>query len=329
LSCTHQQDKKTVKEEDRPVKIKTTGVRQVKDTINLHYSGTVEPMQTIPLSFENVGTITKVLVQEGDVVKKGQVLATIEKEDNESLNKATEAKYHQAKDAYDRLKSVYERGSLAEIKWIETETNLKEAESQMQLSKSSIDKCSLRAPTDGVIGKREVEPGQYSLSLKNPLEIVKIKTVLVKISVAENEISKIKKGQKATFTISALNGKTFEGIITNVGVVANLMSRTYDVKITVNNPDYEIKPGMVCDVYLNARTAKSYLTVPQSAVSKDGDGKTYVYVLTPDKKRVSVRNIRVGNYYNNEIEVIDGLSQNEQIIVEGKEKLSDNSLITL
>jgi RND family efflux transporter MFP subunit len=325
----HQQDRKTEKEENQPVRVKTAMVQQVTDTVKLHYSGTVEPVQTIPLSFENIGTITKVYVQEGDVVKKGQILATIGKEDNESLNKATEAKYRQARDAYDRMKSVYERGSLAEMKWIEIETSLKEAESQWQLARSSINKCTLRAPADGVIGKRDIEPGQYSLSIKTPLEIVKIQTVYVKISVAENEISRISKGQKASFTIQALNGKAFEGTVTNVGVVANYMSRTYDVKITVNNARLEIKPGMVCDVYLNAKTERHGLTVPKNAVSKDPEGRNYVFVVTPDGKRAHLKNITLGNYYDNQIEVVSGLSANQQVVVEGKEKLSDNRLISL
>lgn len=200
-SCVHQQDRKMMKEGNLPLRVKTAMVQRATDTVKLHYSGTAEPMQTIPLSFENIGTITKVYVQEGDVVRKGQILATIEKQDNESVNQSVEAKYRQARDAYDRLKSVYERGSLAEMKWVEIETNLKEAESQRQLAQSSISKCTLRAPADGVIGKRDIEPGQYSLSIKTPLEIVKIQTVYVKISVAENEISRISKGQKASFTI--------------------------------------------------------------------------------------------------------------------------------
>jgi len=187
----------------------------------------------------------------------------------------------------------------------------------------------MRAPTNGLIGKRNVEPGQNSLSLKTPIELVKIETILVKISVAENEISKIKKGQKAKFSISALNGKTFEGTVSNVGVVADEISRTYDVKIMAKNPHSEIKPGMVCDVNLNTRVEKNFLSVSNDAVSKDSDGKNYVYVVSPDKKRVNKQKVMLGYYHDNGIEVISGLNPGQLVVKEGKEKLSENSLISL
>jgi RND family efflux transporter MFP subunit len=328
VACNHKQETKTENDENRIVKIKAETVRVTKDIPDLHYSGTIEPKQTIPLTFESVGRVSNVFVQEGDIVKKGQILATINKDDNESLNKATEAKYRQAKDAYDRLKSVYEQGSLAEIKWVEIETTLKEAESQMQLAQSGVAKCTLRAPSNGMIGKREVEPGEYSLSLKTPIELVKIETILVKVSVAENEICKIKKGQKAKFSISALNGKTFNGTVSNVGIVADFISRTYEVKILAKNPNYEIKPGMVCDVYLYTEPGIDFLLVSKNAVSKDSEGRNYVFVLSPDGKRVKIQNVTLGNYHDNGIEVIAGLNPGQSVVVEGKEKLSDNSLIS-
>lgn len=328
-SCGGQQKAPAINEADRVVEVKAEPVTGAIGSSNLHYSGTTEPFQTISLSFENVGTVENVFVQDGDAVKKGQLLATLNKADDEHLQNATLAKYKQAKDAYNRFKSVYKSGSLAEIKWVEIETSFKEAESQMQLARSSVEKCKMRAPVDGVVGKRDIEPGQYSLSIKSPIEIVIIKKILVKISVTENEISKIKKGQRATFCIAALNGKTFSGTVSSVGVVADPLSLTYDVKIMVPNSNLEIKPGMVCDVYLNTGVEQNYLTVSEDAVSKDDEGNAYVYVVSSNKKRAIKQVVRLGNYRNNGIEVISGLKPNQLVVTGGKEKLSNNSLISL
>jgi RND family efflux transporter MFP subunit len=311
------------------IQVKTETIKVAEGASVLHYSGTIEPVQTIPLSFQANGTVESVTVQAGDIVHKGQILATVDKADNQSLYDGSLAKYQQAKDAYDRLKSVHDKGSLTELKWVEMETNLKQAESQVQISKSSLDKCILRSPDNGMIGRRNVEPGQSSIAVNNPLELVKIETVLVKIAVPENEISKIQKGLKANFSISALNGQTFEGTITNVGIVADMISRTYEVKITVKNSGLIIKPGMVCDVTIIIGTQKAILLVPNSAVSKDNDGNPFVFVVSADKKSVRKQNIVIGNYQNTGIEVISGLTPNQTLVVEGKEKLSDNSLISL
>ena len=326
-SCGQKQE--VVKKESDSIRVKTKVVQTVNSLSNLRYSGTVEAAQTIPLTFQSSGTVEQVLVQEGDVVRKGQLLAVVNKSDNQNIYNSSLASYEQAKDAYDRMKQVYEKGSLSEVKWVEMETKMKQAESQMQISKNNLDKCNLYAPTSGIVGTRNIEPGQSSISISSPIELVKIETVSVKISVPENEIGKIKKGLTATFTISALDNKSFEGTITNVGVVADQFSRTYDVKMKVNNSNLEIKPGMVCDVILNTTTGKEMVLVPYNAVSKDTEGNSFVYVVSPNQKCVRKQIIKVGGYQSSGLEVINGLVINQTIVVEGKEKLSDNSLICL
>ena len=311
------------------IKVRTETVKTANGNSSFHYSGTVEASQTIPLSFQTTGTVEKVMVQEGDMVHKGEVLATIIKGNSQSMYNAAKAKFQQAQDAYDRLKSVHNKGSLTELKWIEMETNLKQAESQLQIAQSSMDDCTLKAPDNGMIGRRNIEPGQSSISVNSPFELVKIETVLVKIAVPENEISKIHKGQTATFSLSALDGKTFEGMVSNVGIVADMISRTYEVKISVKNTNLEIKPGMVCDVFLNTGTQTEMVVVPYNAVSKDNEGNTFVYLVSKDGKSVKRQIILVGNYQNTGIEVRSGLIPNQMVVVNGKEKLSDNSLISI
>ena len=323
------QKPETIQKEVPSMKVKAQKVQTVSGLSNLRYSGTVEASQTIPLSFQGTGTVQQVFVQAGDAVRKGQLLATVDKTDNQSIYNSSLAMYQQAKDAYDRLKQVYDNGSLSEVKWVEMETNLKKAESQLEVAKNSLEKCNLYAPVSGIIGKRNVEPGQSALSSFSPLELVKIETVLVKISVPENEIGKIKKGMAAAFTISALDSKRFEGIITNVGVVADQFSRTYEVKITVKNPEMEIKPGMVCDVVLDSTTEKRMVLVPYNAVTKDTDGNSFVFLVNENLKSVKKQIVKVGGYQTSGLEIIDGLTENQTIVVEGKEKLTDNSQIIL
>jgi RND family efflux transporter MFP subunit len=327
-ACSGKHEEKAV-ENNSAVIVKTETIRTVKGSSELRYSGTIEPSQTIPLTFQTSGMVTAVFVQGGDMVCKGQLLATVDKTDNENMYNVSLAKYKQAKDAYDRLRSVHDNGSLPEIKWVEMETNLIQAESQLQMTKSSLEKCNMRSPDNGMIGARNVEPGQSAISAATPIELVKIENVYVKVSVPENEISRIHKRLKASLTISALDGKTFEGEVSNVGVVADKFSRTYEVKIAVNNPKLEIKPGMVCDLVLNIGTQQDVMVVSYNSVTTDNDGKTFVYKVSSDKKSVKKQIVTVGNYNESGVEIHGGLSLGETIVCEGKEKLSDNSQISL
>jgi len=315
---------------EQKIKVKTTLVQSVKNDYSLGYSGTVEASQVIPLSFKTVGTVEKIYVEVGDVVRKGQLLATLDDSDLQNIYEGILAKYQQAEDAYNRLKLVHDQGSLPEIKWVEMQTDLEQAKSSLDLSKNNLEKCRMLSPADGVVGRKNIEPGQSSISLTSaPIELVKIETVFVKISVPENEINRISHGQKAGILVSALDGKTFEGTVTNISPVAELMSRTYTVKISVSNTGHDLKPGMVCDVSLGFGTGSNMLVVPMKAVSKDSAGNTYVYMVSPDNKTVKKRIIKVGKYNNAGIEVTDGLLEGQTIVSEGGEKLSDNSSISL
>jgi RND family efflux transporter MFP subunit len=254
----------------------------------------------------------------------------VDKKDPQNMYEISLNKYQQAKDAYNRLKEVHDKGSLPDIKWVEMETNLQQAESSVSIAKNNLDKCNLRSPDNGIIGRRNIEPGMSSIgSVMSPLELIKIENVYVKISVPENEIGKIKKGLKALFQVSALENKTFEGVVSNVGVEADQMSRTYEVKILVKNPNLMLKPGMVCDVNLNLVVISQILTVPYQSVDKDKDDNRFVYVVNPEKKIAQKRIIHIGNFQNNNIEVLSGLAIGEKVVSEGKQKLSDSCKIAL
>lgn len=321
------------KEEMKPsggIKVITAPVRPVTLGNSLDYSGTVEAAQVIPLSFRTVGTIEKIYVDVGDMVTKGQVLAMLDKSELQNIYDAALSKYRQAEDAYNRLKQVYEQGSLPEIRWVEMQTDLEQARSTLELSKNNLEKCSLISPVNGIVGRRNIEPGMSSISLTSAsIELVRIETVLVKISVPENEINRLKEGLKANIKVAALEGRTFEGEITKISPVAEIMSRTYTVKISVTNPGRELKPGMVCDVSLNPGSAGKILVVPKKAVTKDSFGNIYVFLVSPDKKTVKKQYITIGRYTSSGIEVLEGLTEGQVIVTEGGEKLSDNSKISL
>lgn len=326
VSCSQKQ---TTDDENRVIKVKTIRVQSVNNAAELDYSGTVEASQVIPLSFITIGTVNKILVDVGDPVKKGQLLATIDNSEMQNIRDAALARYQQAQDAYDRLKMVHDQGSLPDIKWVEMESNLEQAKSSLDLAENNLDKCNMISPVDGFVGQRNIEPGQSSLNLtKAPIEIVKIETVLVKISVPEKEINKFKTGQEASVSVNALGGKTYQGKVTNVSPIADIMSRTYTVKIAVGNTDHELKPGMVCDVNMHFDNGPAILVIPSTAVSKDNFGNTYVFLVSSDGKTVKKQPVTVGTYNDSGIEVTDGLSEGEIIVSRGIEKLSDNSQIS-
>jgi len=295
---------------------------------SLTYNGTITPTITTPLSFLLPGTITNIYVEEGDFVKKGKILARIDESTYRTAYEGTTATEKQAQDAYNRLKTVYDKGSLPEIKWQEITAKLQQAKSVNKIAYQNLSNTLLRAPSKGYIGKRNVEIGESAISGEPILTLVSINNVYVKIAVPENEINKFNKNLSADISIPALGSEIYKGEVDKIGVVANTVSKTYDVKIIVANKNGVIKPGMACDVTIKMNPKVDIITIPYQSLTKDEDGNNYVFVVDPNSKIVSKKKVKLGSFVNNKIEILSGISKGDLIVVDGKQKITDNQKVT-
>jgi RND family efflux transporter MFP subunit len=305
-------------------------VEQIKDidgSETIAYSGTIEESESIPLSFSVVGSVSRVLVSEGDFVKKGQLLAVIHDETYKNAYEMSLAAQKQAEDAYKRLLPMYKNGNLPEIKLVEVETGLQQAKSAASIAKKSLDDCNLYSPVDGVVGRRSIEPGMSAIPNLTSINIVKIGKVFARVPISENEISSIKKGQKANITIAALNNSEFTGTVEEIGVLADPLAHTYKIKIGIVNKNHEIKPGMICNVTLNKFNETSGLSIPSRAVLVDEQGRNFVYAV--NKNKAMKKYVKTGKLLKNGVEVTSGLNEGEQIVVTGQQKLVNNSSIRI
>ncbi|MCB0458900.1 MAG: efflux RND transporter periplasmic adaptor subunit [Flavobacteriaceae bacterium] len=303
------------------VKINQTAIGEI-----LSYNGSIEPKVSVPISFLLPGTVSHIYVQEGDWVKEGQILAKIDDISQQNAYNGTLAALNQAQDAYNRLKSVYDKGSLPEIQMQEITSKFEQAKSANKIAYQNLLNCTLKAPSSGFIGSREVEAGSTSIPGNPVFTLVSLNEVYVKIAVPENEINQLKKDQEATVVIPAIGNQEILGQIEKIGVVANMLAKTYEVKILLKNPNLIIKSGMACDVTIKANPNNDKITIPYRSVIKEEDGRTYVFKVSKDKT-VSKTYVQLGSFVNNNIEILSGLTTGDIIITEGHHKLSENDLV--
>jgi RND family efflux transporter MFP subunit len=325
ISCeTQKNPETTAKGSDKGIRVEIITVKQAGVTQNLNYSGLITPTVEAQLCFQMPGTVNQIMVDEGDFVKKGQVLAVLDKSTIESSYKAAKATQLQAQDAYDRLAKVYEKGSLPEIKWEEIKTKLAQANSAEQIAKNNLNNCTLKASSDGVIGARNLEIGNSVMPGIPVIDLVTIKDVFVRISVPENEINKFKKNQTATVVIQAIGQKVYEAQVERIGVVANQISKTYQVKLRMSNPEFKIKPGMVCDVNLSIEKDKKVIEVPSQAVVKGERNKNYIFLIDGKSSKVKRKEVEIGEFANNNLQILSGINEGDILVVNGQHKLTEN-----
>jgi membrane fusion protein (multidrug efflux system) len=199
------------------------------------------------------------------------------------------------------------------------------AAAQMHEAQKRLADCKLRAPIAGFVGMRRIDVGDTVGAGTPVIGVLDLNPVKVRVAIPEAEIGKVREGARATVTIPSLDGRKFEGKVEAVGVTADPASRTYTVKIAVQNPEHLLRAGMVSEARIYGSTMVNAITVPGDAIVRDARGVTHVYVYEPTRQRVYARRVDVGALLNNEVEIRSGLTGNEQIVVAGQQNVREGS----
>lgn len=316
-SCA--QKKQTPK--DTVVNVKTMKVASNSYVMGKNYMGTIEEEDGANVSFGVIGTVVKVMVDEGQFVRKGQAMAEVDGQNVRNAHEISAATLSQAEDAYKRLKNLYDKGTLPEIKMVEMETALAKAKAAEAISRKSVDEIVLKAPFDGFVASSTVHVGASVVPGMTSFTLVKINRVKVALSVPEKEIGKVNVGQKVTFTVSALGDQEFSGKIVSRGVTASAISHAYEVKAIVENHSHQLLPGMVCKVKLENAGGDYTIVVPQQAIQISGQEK-FVWIVKDGKAHRQA--VTTGDVINEGVVVETGLTSGDVVIVEGQNKVSED-----
>lgn len=317
-ACSENQEKPILKR----VAVKTIIVNSDSLRNYTNYLGTLEPELESGLSFQVSGNVESVLVSEGQVVKKGDLLARLSAGHLNNVFSSAKAEYTEAEDAFSRMEKLYKKNSLPEIKYIEVRSKLQQAKAQLQSAQKDLSDCNLYAPFDGVINKKMIETG-VNVSQGMPVfNLLKISHIKFKISIPEKDISQIEIGQNVDIDIPVLN-KNYSGKITEKNLASNNISQTYDVKVKLSNLNYELLPGMVGNARVYTNGTRRYITIPPSVVQLLPDNKKFVWVVENGIARL--KQIQTGQQTSDGIQVYSGLSTKDKIVVEGFQKLSEGT----
>ena len=340
---------KEKKVESQAVKVKTMEAAATSLYGGQNYSGTIEEDNGVSLSFPVGGTLKQMNIAEGQNVGAGQLIAVLDATTLGNLSAASQAgvaqaeallsqaeqSAAQARDGYRRMKLLHDNGSLPEIKWVEVQTRYQQAKdavvqargtvqsarAQRNISQKNLHDTRLYAPSSGYISKKLVEAGQNVAPGQPVAMLVDIRQVKVKINVPEEEIAKIKVGQTLRFSVSSLPGETFTARISEKGVVADPITRSYEVKAITTNSTRKLLPGMVCDVYIQEQATESSLSIPANIIQIDLDNRPFVWTVVGGVAQR--RYVTLGQSVGDDIEIVGGLSPHDKVIVEGQQKVSN------
>ena len=311
-----------------PTRVKTEVASTAMSMNGQTYVGMVEECEATAVSFTGMGVVKRVLVNEGQAVGRGQLIAEMDDTQARNLLSGAEATLTQANDALERYKMLHDAGSLPEVQWVEIQSKVAQAKSQYEVARKNLADCRLTAPVSGVIGKKLIGAGETALPSQAVVTILDISSVKVKVAIPETEIGGISGNTSSIIKVEAI-GRSFEGGRIEKGVQADALTHTYDIRIHVANRERKLLPGMVASVLFSSdkREVKSEkLSMPVTAVQKQADGNLFVWTVGKDSTAHRTT-ITTGETLGNRIVVASGISEGERIVTEGYQKLSEGTKV--
>lgn len=319
--CSGDEQKGT--ETPAPVRVEVLEVVPTDIVHTGHFTGTVEEKNGTALSFATAGTVRTMNVRLGDRVSAGQLIGTLDDTSARNAHAAARATLEQAEDAWRRLKELHDKGSLPEIKWVEAESKLQQARSMEALARKQLDDCRLTAPYAGIIAERTGEAGQNVIPGMSVARLVSAAGQQVRIAVPEAEIGNIRAGQRADISVAALPGKTYRGTVVERGVKADALSRSYEVKLRVDDADEALLPGMVAEVAMADGGGASACVLPMHLVQIDEHNRQFVWVDSAGKAEKRV--ITCGDFAGDGVIVTQGLEPGDRVIVKDQHKVCNGT----
>lgn len=312
-----------------PVKVTVITVGESSMGGGREYSGTVSAENSTVVSFSVAGTVTQLYAKEGDKVSAGQILGKLKSGDYENAYNIAQAQLAEAQDGYDRLKKLHDANALPEVKWVDIQQKLKEAQNMAEIAARTLQNASLHSPVNGTITRKFADEGQNIVPAQPIYEITSLGSLSLDIPVSETEIAGFQKGQKARVSFASDDLQPVEGVVSQKAIVADPLSRSYTVKVSLPNLGTKVLPGMIGTAVFQTPDTVSevskVITLPSGSVMLNEDNRWFVWVV--EDSVAQRRFVTADALVENGIAVQSGLQSGDMVIVEGIQKVGTGTRV--
>lgn len=313
---------------DTNERVKLVKATAVEPKIFRHFisvQGTVDSDNNILVSPKMAGVITSVSVNEGDQVRKGQVMAIIDdavlRQGIEELKTGLDL----ATITYEKQKTLWDQKIGSEIQYLQAKNAKESLERKLGTLNSQVAMTRIVSPISGTVDQVNIKPGEAASPGQGVIRVVNLAQIKVMARVADTYINTIKRGDMVQVKLPDL-GKEIDGKISFVGQVVNPQSRTFDIEVSLNNKDLQLKPNMLAVVNINDKTKSNALVVDENLVQQTEAGSA---VFVADGQKAQMRKVKTGLAYNGTVEVVEGLNPGDKLITTGYQDLVDGQTIKI
>lgn len=352
VACRGDQHNNTV----TPVRVEEVRVQQ--ENAPLRYTATVNPYTQVSLDFKVFGYVIEIFqvegadgrtrdIQAGDFVAKNLPLAEVDP--TEYLAKVVEAKAQVAEakanlqkdtEAYNRARILFAEQSMTAPEHDRAVKNFKVSSAQVMAAEANLVEaeqnlayCTLRPPTNGVLLSRDIEVGALVRPGSQGFELADVSAVKVLFSVPDTVLGDVKLGEVMEVRTDSVKDTIFLGVITEIAPAANTQTRVFNVEITIQNPENQLKPGMIASLNVFTGDTMPVYVVPLSSIVRSVNTQEGYAVFTikesEDKTHTERRDVRLGSIFGNRVAVLEGLKDGEKVVTMGAQIVRDGQQVNI
>jgi membrane fusion protein (multidrug efflux system) len=272
------------------------------------------------------GVVTEVLVEEGQYVRAGQPLVQLDDERLALEVRRAEATLRELEGTFERTRVMYEKQLVSREAFDQARASYENQQVTTDLARLALAHATVRAPIAGWVSARHVKDGNMVRVHDPVFDLTNLDPLRAELHVPERELAKLERGLPATLHFDALPGQTFEGRVALISPVVDATSGTVRVTVEVRDPSRTIKPGMFARVHVQYDRHEDALLVPRRAVVEEDDVLS-VYVVVDS---LAVRRPIATGYSNGDrVEVTEGLSEGDRVVLSGQTALRDSALVAI
>jgi membrane fusion protein, multidrug efflux system len=319
----------------KPEKAKLVAIAGVSSSRFTHYidlKGRIDAVNIAYVTPRGLGGQVKALyVKQGDVVKKGQLLAKLDDVANRQQLDQAKIQYNTAKTYYDRRKNLWDQKIGSEIDLINAKAQMDNAAKMVEQAQNQLDMANVYAEMSGVADQVTIRVGEVLSSQTATLSgirIVNTSELKVVADVPENYQSKVGVGSNVVISLPEANNDTLRAKVNVAGKLIDPNTRTFYIEARIP-AGKTLRPNQLAIVRIQDYTTPDAITIPVSTLQSDEKGKFVMVAVTDKGKTHAVkRAVTVGELYGDRLEVKSGLQAGDQLITEGFQGLYDGQLIT-
>ena len=313
------------------VPVTVSPLQDVSNVYTAKYTGLVAPKTAAAVMSAVSGKIKKLYVEEGQYVSKGQKLMLIDTDPYEDQIKAYEAQLALAEEVYNKMKALYEKGSIAEIKYLEAKSNYEQVQAAIKASTHNIDFGTITANISGYVTNNRLTEGMLVGPGAALFQIINITDLQMNVSIPASEVNSYKVGDKAQITFPDNPEANQNASIEEITIVAPMGTPNYIAKLRLQNIKNLLRPGMSGNVAFektNAVVANTEgIAVPLNVIQLDANNNKYIFVVDQQNSIAIMKPVTLLNTYEDIAYVQGDIQSNDLIITSGYHKITNNTKI--